>query len=78
MLEHVHFTQVGRAVHVDKACDVLVREMAEERNLAEDALRERDLLQCAGDHLNSDRLARYLVRGGAIGGKGMNSEHECV
>ncbi len=64
-VEDVHFTQVGRAVYVDQPGDVLVREMAEERDLAQDALCERDLLERAGDHLDRHRLTRDLVRGGA-------------
>ena len=66
-LEHVHFAQVGRTIHVYEAGDVLVCEVAEERNLAQDAFRERDLLQRAGHHLDRDRLSGYLVRRRAEG-----------
>ena len=44
VLEHVHFTQVGRAIHVDETSDILVCEVAEERDLAQDALGQRDFL----------------------------------
>ena len=64
-VEDVHFTQVGRAVHVDQSGYVLMREVAEERDLAQDTLCERDLLQRTGDHLDRDGLPRDLVRGGA-------------
>ena len=64
-MEDVHFTQVGRAIDVDESRDVFVREVSEERNLAQDAFRERDLLQGTGDHLDRDGLSRDLVRGRA-------------
>ena len=47
----MHFTQVGRAIDVNESRDVFVREVSEERNLAQDAFRERDLLQGTGDIL---------------------------
>ena len=64
-MEDVHFTQVGRAIDVDESRDVFVREVSEERNLAQDAFRERDLLQRAGHHLDRHGLPRDLVRGRA-------------
>ena len=63
--EDVHFIQVGGAVHVDQPGDVFVREVAEERDLTQDALCECDLLQRTGHHLDRDGLPGDLVRGGA-------------
>lgn len=54
--EHVHFAEVRRAVHVDEPGDVLVRKVAEESDLAQDAFRERDLFQRAGHHLDRHGL----------------------
>ena len=61
--EHMHFAEVWRAVYVDEARDILVREMSEEGDLAQHPFCERDFLERASDHLDRDRLARNLVRG---------------
>ncbi len=63
----MHFAEVRRAVHVDEPGDVLMRKVAEERDLAQDAFRERDLLQRARHHLDRDGLPGDVVRRGAGG-----------
>ena len=69
MLEHVHFTHVWCAVYVDEPSDVLVSKVTKERDLAQDAFGERNLLQCTGDHFDSHGFPGYLVRRGAREGK---------
>lgn len=66
--EHMHFAKVRRAIHVNEPGDVLVRKVAEERDLAQDAFCKRDLLQRTGDHLDRDGLPRDVVRRRAGGG----------
>ena len=65
MLEHVHFTHVWCAVYVDEPSDVLVSKVTKERDLAQDAFGERNLLQCTGDHFDSHGFPGYLVHGGS-------------
>ena len=62
----MHFTEVGRAVYVDKTGNVLVCEVPKQSNLAQNALRQRDFLQRASDHLDRDGFPRDLIRGGAM------------